>query len=67
MVVICILIFPFMLLGELMKMNNGRGSRRWKDLYISENYKDIFLGIEKREKGIFVTFGLKVVQITNRQ
>ena len=30
MVVICILIFPFpfMLLGELMKMNNGRGSRR---------------------------------------
>lgn len=25
---LCILIFPFMLLGELMKMNNGRESRR---------------------------------------
>ena len=41
MVVICILIFPFMLLGELMKMNNGRGSRRWKDLYIGFNGKNV--------------------------
>jgi len=32
LVVLCILIFPFAVLAELMKMNNGgrrRGRRRW--------------------------------------
>ena len=31
LVVLCILIFPFAVLSELMKMNNGgrRGRRRW--------------------------------------
>ena len=34
MVALCVLIFPFAVLAELMKMNNRGGRRRWEDLYI---------------------------------
>ena len=34
MIILCILIFPFVVLAELMKMNNRGGRRRWEDLYI---------------------------------
>ena len=34
MIILCILIFPFAVLAELMKVNNRGGCRRWEDLYI---------------------------------
>jgi len=30
MIILCILIFPFAIFAELMKMNNGGGKRRWE-------------------------------------